>query len=121
MKASNVLFGFCLGIEGGDLGVFAARDLFDWRQTAEDEVLSTFLDSDIGNRLATVVLDVQGVGAEGRCCHGKDGVYASQSFLEGSPVEHVPLDDFDLLFELLGLLRVDITGDGTDLVLLGEL
>jgi hypothetical protein len=34
---------------------------------------------------------------------------------------NITLDDFDLLLELLGLLRVDITGDGTDLVLLGEL
>lgn len=31
------------------------------------------------------------------------------------------MDDFDLLLELLGNLRIDITGDGTDPILLGVL
>ena len=121
MKASNVLLSFCLGLKVIDFGVLAARDLFDGRQSAEDDVLCTFLDGDVGDRLGTVVLDLKAVGAEGRHCHGEDGVHLGQSCLEGGPFEHVTLDDFDLLLELLGLLRVDITGDGTDLVLLGEL
>lgn len=28
VKASNVLLSFCLGVEGGDLGVLAVRDLY---------------------------------------------------------------------------------------------
>ena len=112
-----MLLSFCLGIEGGDFGVLAARDLCEWWQSAEDDVLGTFLDSNVGNRLATGLLDLQAVRPEGRCCHGEDGVRAGQSYLERGPVEHIALDDFDLLLELLGLLRVGITGDGTDLVI----
>ena len=44
VKASNVLLDFCLGVEGGDLGVVAAGDLLDWRESAEDDILGTFLD-----------------------------------------------------------------------------
>ena len=80
-----------------------------------------FLTADLGNRLTTIELDFQTIQAEGGRCHSEDGVRAGQSCLEGEPDEHIPLDDLDLLLELLSLLRVGITGDGTDLVVLGEL
>ena len=51
----------------------------------------------------------------------EDGVRTRQRGFEGGVVEHVALDDFDFLLELLGCCRVDITGDGTDLVGLREL
>lgn len=98
-----MLLSFCFGVERGDLGVLAARGLSDWRQSAENDVLGTSLDSDIGDRLATVVLDLIAVGAEGRHCHGEDGVRVGQSCFEGRTVEHITLDNFDLLLELLGL------------------
>ncbi len=120
-KASNVLLGFGLGVEGGDFGILATGDLFDWRQSAEDDVLGPFFDSDVGDRLAAVVLDVQAVGAEGRRCHGEDGVRAGQSCVEGGSIEYIALDDSDLPLELLCLFRTGVAGDGSDLVLLGEL
>ena len=38
----------------------------------------------------------------------------------GRPIEDVTMDDFNLLLELLSLVRVDIAPDGTDLVFSGE-
>ena len=61
------------------------------------------------------------VKVERRCRHGEDGVHASQSCLKGGTIEHVTINDFDLLLELLRFFRVDIPGNGTDLVLLGKL
>ena len=80
-----------------------------------------FSTTGVANRLTTIVLDFQSIQAEGGRCHSEDGVRAGQSCLEGRPDEHITPDDLDLLLELLGLLRVGVTGDGTDLVLLGEI
>lgn len=38
--------------------------------------VSPFLDGDVGNRLATALLDLKAVRAEGRYCHGEHGVHA---------------------------------------------
>jgi len=118
VEASDIVLHFRLLVEGGDLGVLAAGDFFDSRQGAEDDVLDTFLDRDVGDRLAAVVLEFWAFGVEGGYRHGEDGVCACQGCFEGGRVEHIAVDNFDLLLELLGLLRVGVTGDGTDLVLL---
>jgi hypothetical protein len=41
----------------------AARDLSDWRESAEDDVFGTFVNSNVGNCLGIVVLEPQAVGA----------------------------------------------------------
>ena len=49
-----------------------------------------------------------------KCCIRK-------SCLNGNAAEHVILNNFDLLLDLLRLLQVDIAGDVTKLILSGEL
>ena len=80
-----------------------------------------FSTAGVGNRLTTVVLDSQAVRAEGGRCRGEGRVRTGQGCLEEGSVEHITQNDLDFILELLDLLGVGITGNGTDLVLLGEL
>jgi hypothetical protein len=75
-----------LALVSKELTLVAARDLSDWRESAEDDVFGIFVNSNVDNCLGMVLLELQAVGAKESCCHGEDGMHTGEGFLEGGTI-----------------------------------
>jgi hypothetical protein len=75
-----------LALVSKELTLVAARDLSDWRESAEDDVFGIFLNGNVVNCLGMVVLELQAVGAKECCCHGEDGMHTGEGFLKGGTI-----------------------------------